>query len=217
VNESQRRAFRALGIGPLWRRRAPAAPPQAPACASSAACASAEAPRLFALADEGGDWLFVGEATADGASGDGDPLPPDAMRLLGRMLFALGLRPARQAIAFDERADPPEPQVVVALGDRAAHALLDTDAPLASLRGRVHEGRFAQQPVRLVVSAHPSRLLEAAHEKAQAWADLCLARAVLAQDPGAGLDAGLDAPFSACSGRSAPPSRTRADSPDGGG
>lgn len=205
MNESQRRAFRALGLGPLWRRRAPAAPPQAPSCASYAACASAEAPRLFALADEGGDWLFVGEATAAFAADAGDPLPSDAMRLLGRMLFALGLRPARRAVALDELADGPAPQVAVALGERAAHALLHTDAPLASLRGRLHEGRFAQQPVRLVASAHPSRLLEAAHEKAQAWADLCLARAVAEQV------------LSACSARSAPPNRTPADSPDGGG
>lgn len=213
MNESQRRAFRALGIGPLWRRRAPAAP-KATSCASGASAAAA---RLFALADEGGDWLFVGEAAALFAPDAGDPLPPDAMRLLGRMLFALDLRPARRAFGFDELADDTAPQVVVALGERAAHALLDTDAPLASLCGRVHQGRLARQTVPLVVSAHPSRLLEAAHEKAQAWADLCLARAVLAQDLGAGLDAGLGAPFSACSGRSAPPSRTPADSPDGGG
>ncbi|MDT3680653.1 MAG: uracil-DNA glycosylase family protein [Burkholderiaceae bacterium] len=213
MNESQRRAFRALGIGPLWRRRAPPAQSQvslsdsAAAFASrpsSASSASSAALRLFALADEGGDWLFVGEA-APVAPDAGDLLAPDAARLLGRMLFALGLRTARRAVVFDESAELPSPLVVVALGAGAAHALLGTDAPLASLRGRVHEWRFAQQPVPLVVSAHPSQLLEAAQEKAAAWADLCLARAAVGQT------------ISACSGRSAPPSRTPAGSPDGGG
>ena len=222
LNESQRRAFRALGVGPLWRRRAPgaqeqdrsadssAAAPSLGSAASSAvpgssasAAASAASP-LFALADEAGAWLFVGE-TAPVARRAGELLAPDAERLLARMLFALGLRPAQRAIAFDERAERPAPQVVVALGAGAAHALLGVDTPLAALRGRVHEWRWAQQPVPLVVSAHPVQLLEAAHEKAAVWAELCLARDAVRQA------------VSACSGRSAPPSRTPADSPDGDG
>jgi len=197
MNESQRRAFRALGIGPLWRRRA------LPAHEQALSAGPAAVP-LFALTDDQGDWLFVGEV-ATVATDAGELLAPDAAHLLGQMLFALGLRPAHRPVAFDESTERPVPQVVVALGVGAAHALLGADAPLATLRGRVHEGRFAQQPVALVVSAHPARLLDAAHEKAAAWADLCLARDAVARA------------VSACSGRSAPPSRTPAGSPDGGG
>ncbi|MCD6681701.1 MAG: hypothetical protein LT102_13815 [Burkholderiaceae bacterium] len=208
MNESQRRAFRALDIGPLWLRRAAREPlhavPLDPG-ASPDLSASPAASTLFALADEEGAWLFVGEAAPAIASEAGGLLAPEPARLLGRMLFALGLRPAHRAVLFDESAERPAPQVVVALGAVAAQALLGVDQPLAALRGRVHEWRFAHQQVPLVVSAHPARLLEAAHEKAAAWADLCLARDAAART------------VSACSGRSAPPSRTRAGSPDGGG
>src|SRR5690606_8334137 len=116
------------------------------------------------------------------------------------------------------------PQVIVALGDGAARALLATDAPLAALRGRVHAWGTEAPAIPLVVSAHPSQLLATPGEKAAAWADLCLARAARAQALGACAHAdtaradpgGADS-VSACSVRSAPPSRTSAGSPDGDG
>jgi len=234
VNESQRRAFAALGIGPLWRLRGTDA---TQADASLSTCA--DAPVLLALSDEAGGWLFVVEADPAFAGERGALLRADAMRLLERMLAALGLRPAQPAVALAERAgglggpgsesgtpvDAFAPQVIVALGDGAARALLAADAPLAALRGRVHAWGTGARAIPLVVSAHPSQLLATPREKAAAWADLCLARAARAQVLGASSahpdtapadPAGADS-VSACSVRSAPPNRTRAGSPDGDG
>lgn len=193
MNESQRRAFLALGIGPLWQRRKSLPPDEAVPADTG--------PRsLFLLPDETGDWLFVGEAQqADGAADVHGAVAPsrDSLRLPGRMLVALGLRPAdivlvgQRAAPDDERAAADleaalagrigtiAPRVVVALGAGAAQALLRTDTPPAALRGRVHEATLGSRRVPVVVSWHPLQLLAEPQEKAGAWADLCLARDVL--------------------------------------
>jgi DNA polymerase len=54
--------------------------------------------------------------------------------------------------------------------------LLDTDATIASLRGRVH--RFRGVP--LVVTYHPAYLLRNLPDKAKAWEDMLLARRTVA-------------------------------------
>ncbi|MCO5100326.1 MAG: hypothetical protein M9885_05455 [Burkholderiaceae bacterium] len=161
MNESQRRAFVALGIGPLWQSRA------APASVDRAR-------PLFALPDEEGNWLFVAQAPFAGEGADASP--PEAMRLLGRMLGALGLRAARSGQSLDACLDAGRPKVIVALGEDAARRLLNAGEARVALRGRVHEWRGAGGVVPLVVCEHPSRLLEAPQEKAAAWADLCLAQ-----------------------------------------
>lgn len=170
MNESQRRAFAALGIGPLWRLREGR---------REDALRADVAPCLYALSDAGGDWLFVVEAASSLSGGErGAFLQPDAMRLLDRMLAALGLSAGPRSDAFVERIDVAAPRVVVALGAGAARALLrpGAEASLAELRGCVHEWRIGERTIPLVVSLHPSQLLEAPQEKAAAWADLCLAR-----------------------------------------
>jgi len=173
VNESQRRAFVALGIGPLWRAREACAQP------GETAATVGHAPPLFALTDEEEHWLFVAHAAfvAEGADG----LPPDAMRLLGRMLAALGLRAAGRTQTFGAESlaaylDASQPRIVVALGEDAARQLLDAGEAGSALRGQVHEWRVAGRVVPLVVCEHPLRLIEAPQEKAAAWADLCLAQ-----------------------------------------
>ncbi len=190
MNESQRRAFRALGIGPLWHRRT--------GSAQAAASSDGGTRSFFLLPDEAGDWLFVGEIDDADAAGDAGAGSSDRMRLLERMFVALGLRcadavhlpsdarhgspaggpPADDDDALAERVAAIAPRVVVAFGAGAAQALLRTDAPPAALRGRVHEAVAGSSRVRVVVSWHPSQLLAAPQEKAAAWADLCLAREV---------------------------------------
>lgn len=73
-----------------------------------------------------------------------------------------------------------KPKVIVAMGEFAAQSLLQTDAPIDSLRGQVH--RYEDVP--LVVTFHPQDLLSKPENKPQAWADLCLARQSL-QTPSA--------------------------------
>jgi DNA polymerase len=58
------------------------------------------------------------------------------------------------------------------MGRFAAQTLLNTDASIASLRGRVH--RYAGRP--LIVTYHPAYLLRNLPDKAKAWADLLFAR-----------------------------------------
>jgi uracil-DNA glycosylase family 4 len=65
--------------------------------------------------------------------------------------------------------------VVLTLGQVATNALLDQPAQqaLAGSRGVVHQFNGAA----LVATLHPAELLRRGGDKAQAWADLCLARA----------------------------------------
>jgi DNA polymerase len=75
-----------------------------------------------------------------------------------------------------------QPTVILAMGKFAAQSLLQDSVPdvvtqpLGKLRGQVHH----YQGVPVVVSYHPAYLLRAPLDKAKAWADLCLARAVAA-------------------------------------
>jgi len=65
-----------------------------------------------------------------------------------------------------------QPKLILAMGRFAAQTLLDTDASIASLRGRVH--RYAGVP--LIVTYHPAYLLRTLEDKAKAWEDLVFAR-----------------------------------------
>jgi DNA polymerase len=73
-----------------------------------------------------------------------------------------------------------QPKVILAMGRFAMQLLLSETPPeqarlpLGKLRGQVW--RFADVPV--VVTYPPAYLLRNGHDKARAWADLCLARAV---------------------------------------
>ena len=147
------------------------------------------------------EWMFVGEAPGADEDARGEPFVGQAGRLLDNMLAAIGVSRTRNAyIANVLKCRPPgnrtpepleadacrpylerqvallRPKLVVALGKSAASLLLSTDAPVASLRGRVHR----YQGVPLIVTYHPAYLLRTLHDKAKAWEDLVLARRTLA-------------------------------------
>ncbi len=149
------------------------------------------------VGDEKADWLFVGEAPGAEEDVKGEPFVGQAGRLLDNMLAALDLSRQRNVyIANVLKCRPPnnrtpepleaaqcmpylarqiallEPKLIVALGRSAAVQLLNVDAPIASLRGRVH--RHAGIP--LIVTYHPAYLLRNLPDKAKAWEDLVLAR-----------------------------------------
>lgn len=147
-------------------------------------------------------WMLVGEGPGEQEDLEGEPFVGRSGQLLDEMLAALNLTrapapPERQVfIANTVKCRPPgnrnpspeelaacapylqrqlalvKPRLVLALGRFAAQSLLATEAPVGSLRGKVH--RLADgTPV--VVSYHPSYLLRQPLEKARAWDDLCLA------------------------------------------
>jgi DNA polymerase len=60
------------------------------------------------------------------------------------------------------------------VGRFAVKQLLKSDDAIGKLRGRVH--RYEGIPV--IVTYHPAYLLRNLPEKAKAWEDLCLAKAV---------------------------------------
>ena len=68
---------------------------------------------------------------------------------------------------------------VLTLGQIAANTLLGRPlpAPLAGVRGQVHALESLPGEVKLIASLHPGELLRRGADKAQAWADLCRARA----------------------------------------
>lgn len=151
---------------------------------------------VFGSGDENADWLFVGEAPGADEDALGAPFVGQSGRLLDNMLAAIRLkRGSNVYIANVIKCRTPEdrhphvgeiahclpylhrqigliqPKVIVALGKTAATALLGQDAPLASLRGTVHD----YQKIPLIVTYHPAYLLRSPLEKAKAWEDLCLA------------------------------------------
>ncbi|MBK6601990.1 MAG: uracil-DNA glycosylase [Betaproteobacteria bacterium] len=152
------------------------------------------------VGDGAADWLFVGEAPGAEEDAQGEPFVGQAGRLLDSMLAALQLARGRNVyIANVLKCRPPNnrtptpgevaacrpyldrqvaliaPKIIVALGKSAANTLLDNEATIGSLRGRVH----AYRGVPLVVTYHPAYLLRTLQDKAKAWEDLVLARRTL--------------------------------------
>jgi len=148
------------------------------------------------VGDTQAQWLFVGEAPGADEDAKGEPFVGQAGRLLDNMLAALGLARGRNVyIANVLKCRPPNnrtpappevdacrpyldrqiallaPKIIVALGKSAATTLLNVDASIASLRGRIH--RYCGVP--LVVTYHPAYLLRNLPDKAKAWEDLLLA------------------------------------------
>ncbi len=165
------------------------------------------------VGDVHAQWLFVGEAPGGEEDARGEPFVGQAGRLLDNMLAALGMKRGQNVyIANVLKCRPPGnrtpspleveacrpyldrqialigPSLIVALGKSAATTLLNVEATIASLRGRVHR----YQGVPLIVTYHPAYLLRNLPDKAKAWEDLCLARATMRRrqsgsDPRRGL------------------------------
>ena len=155
---------------------------------------------VFGVGDLQADWLVVGEAPGENEDLQGEPFVGQAGKLLDNMLAALRLsRRERVYIANVLKCRPPgnrnpepeeiaqcepflrrqvellQPKIILAVGRFAVQTLLQTNEPIGRLRGRVH--RYQDVPV--VVTYHPAYLLRNLPDKAKAWADLCLAQAVL--------------------------------------
>src|SRR5437764_91763 len=176
------------------------------ACTACALCRTRNK-SVPGVGDAHAQWLFVGEAPGADEDERGEPFVGQAGRLLDSMLAALGMRRGHNVYIANvlkcrppghRTPDPPEveafrpypdrqialiaPRIIVALGKSAATTLLNVDASIASLRGRVHR----YQGVPLVVTYHPAYLLRNLPDKAKASEDLCLARATLQRLPDTG-------------------------------
>jgi uracil-DNA glycosylase family 4 len=155
---------------------------------------------VFGVGNRSARWMFIGEAPGAEEDRQGEPFVGRAGQLLTSMLKALGLSREDVYIANVLKCRPPgnrdprpeeartcrgylerqielvDPALIVAVGRVAAQTLLETDAALAKLRGRVHALGASQRP--LMVIYHPAYLLRSPGEKRKAWLDLVHARQV---------------------------------------
>lgn len=155
---------------------------------------------VFGVGDEHAEWLFVGEAPGAEEDRRGEPFVGAAGQLLDNMLASIRLKRGENVyIANVLKCRPPQnrdphgeevlkcdpflkrqveliqPKLIVALGKFAAQSLLETDASISSLRGKLH--RYNGTP--LIVTYHPAYLLRNLPDKSKAWEDLCFARATM--------------------------------------
>lgn len=169
---------------------------QSVAACTACRLAAGRTQTVFGVGDEQADWLFVGEGPGAEEDKKGEPFVGQAGKLLDNMLAAINLKRGSNAyIANVVKCRPPgnrnpepdeaaacepyltrqieliRPKLIVALGKVAASRLLNSDAPIGTLRGKIHQSHG----IPLIVTYHPAYLLRSLPEKAKAWEDLCLA------------------------------------------
>jgi len=167
-----------------------------PAC-TACGLHKTRAQTVLGVGDEQADWLFIGEAPGAEEDRLGEPFVGQAGKLLDNMLAAIGLDRAENVYICNVlKCRPPgnrnpepeevaqcsphlakqialiQPKLIIAMGRFAAQTLLNSDASIASLRGRLHQ--YAGLP--LVVTYHPAYLLRNLPDKSKAWEDLVFAR-----------------------------------------
>jgi DNA polymerase len=147
--------------------------------------------------------MIIGEAPGAEEDRRGEPFVGRAGKLLDEMLRSIGLDRSEVYIANVLKCRPPDnrdptaeeashcrdhldrqielldPRVILAVGRVAAHHLLNTDAPLGQLRGKMHSLKDGRLP--LLVTYHPAYLLRSPSQKRKAWEDLCRVKALLSE------------------------------------
>lgn len=153
---------------------------------------------VFGTGNRQASWLLIGEGPGQHEDEQGKQFVGHAGQLLTEMIRAMGLvrdevfitnvikcrqpnnrDPHQEEVTachsfLQRQVDLIKPSIILAVGRVAAQTLLDTDAPLSRLRGKVHY--FGQTP--LIVVYHPAYLLRSLLEKRKAWQDLLFARKV---------------------------------------
>lgn len=153
---------------------------------------------VFARGAENAACMVIGEAPGAEEDRRGEPFVGRAGQLLDAMLAAIGMPHNSTYITNVIKCRPPSnrnpqaeevaacssyltrqielvaPRLLLAVGRIAAHALLETNAPLSALRGRLHKHPASGLP--LMVSYHPAYLLRSPARKAETWRDLLQVR-----------------------------------------
>jgi len=150
---------------------------------------------VFGAGAKNAEWMIIGEAPGQSEDQQGLPFVGKAGQLLTEMLRAMDLDREQVFITNVVKCRPPDnhepksteveackayllqqlihikPKIILALGHVAAQTLLNTDEPIAELRGKIH----ALNDTPVVVVYHPAYLLRSLLDKRKAWADLKLA------------------------------------------
>jgi len=155
---------------------------------------------VFGVGNPDADWMIIGEAPGAEEDRRGEPFVGRAGKLLDEMLLAIGQSRTSAFIANILKCRPPnnrdpsqeeaascrpylerqielvQPRIILAVGRIAAQQLLQTDAPVGTLRGKRHQ----LGAIPLVVTYHPAYLLRSPSQKRKSWDDLCLAAGIMA-------------------------------------
>lgn len=147
---------------------------------------------VFGVGNTNADIVFIGEAPGRDEDLKGEPFVGRAGQLLDRMLAAVGMDRDRVYIMNTIKCRPPNnrdprieevqacnlwfeqqlellrPKLICLLGRVAAQTLLETNAPLGSLRGNWHNF----QGIPALVTYHPAYLLRSPQQKQKSWQDL---------------------------------------------
>lgn len=143
--------------------------------------------------------VFVGEAPGADEDRQGRPFVGRAGQLLTKIINAMGLTREEVYICNILKCRPPknrnprpeeiqacesflieqiraiDPEVICALGAFAVRTLLNTDAPISSLRGKFHSYRG----INFMPTYHPAYLLRNPRAKKQVWEDVQMIMKVL--------------------------------------
>jgi uracil-DNA glycosylase family 4 len=154
---------------------------------------------VFGIGDPGAALMFIGEAPGYHDDQRGEPFVGPAGELLDLMIQAMGWTRDTVYISSVLKCRPPDnrdpqpdevaaclpflarqidvvaPRIIVTLGEPAAQLLLQSDAPIAALRGRFQEYRG----IRVMPTYHPALLLRKPERKRETWNDLKLVIAEL--------------------------------------
>jgi len=147
---------------------------------------------VFGVGDPMAKLMFVGEAPGRDEDIQGEPFVGRAGQLLTKIIEAIGWKRSDVYIANVLKCRPPEnrnplpeeivlcmpylikqieiiqPKVLCALGTFAAQTLLNTKAPVGTLRGKFHE----YKGIPMMVTYHPAYLLRNPNDKAKVWDDM---------------------------------------------
>jgi len=149
---------------------------------------------VFGTGNRKADWMIIGEAPGADEDRQGEPFVGRAGLLLNEILIAAGYSREDVYIANIVKCRPPnnrnprkeemacchdylarqiellQPRMILAVGGIAAQRLLDSDAPVGKLRGRLHH--YGEKNIPLVVTYHPAYLLRSPLEKRKVWSDI---------------------------------------------
>ena len=136
--------------------------------------------------------IFVGEGPGEEEDIQGRPFVGQAGQLLDKIIAAMGLKREDVYITNVVKCRPPknrapkpdevaacapflerqikaiQPKVICSLGASASQYLLQTDAPVFTLRGRFHD----HNGIPVMVTYHPAYLLRNPTAKKQVWEDV---------------------------------------------
>jgi len=156
---------------------------------------------VFGVGRRDAELFVIGEAPGADEDRQGEPFVGRAGQLLNAMLRAIGLPRSEVYIANILKCRPPgnrdpqpeeasactpylsrqialvRPRAILAVGRIAAQWLLQSDAPIGRLRGRVFH--YGESGTPLIVTYHPAYLLRSPLAKATAWTDLCMVKDLL--------------------------------------